>query len=250
MTALDKWLAYYRPLFRGRFDFILAADKPIREGWHQALGLTGGRFWVRVRGGHDLRRRDYDATTTALALSGVLVGRADGRAAVVTTFPWVNHQAGRGYDYELIAVGAGGAVETRDAPGQRLSFDNDGALVGPEPNPVCDLAVDALPGGQFRLRWAYDETNEEAPPATFDIFNDAGTPGTINDAIVVATVPYQFRQGFFSWLSAGFAHDTHLYWSVRAVSADGVAGEMSAAAGGSARAALPPAPADVRVSGQ
>ncbi len=188
--------------------------------------------------------------TPALAPSGVLVGCADGRATVVTTFPWVDHQAGRGYTYELRAVGAGGVVESRDAPVRRLSFDDNGALVGPEPNPVCDLAVDALSDGRFRLRWAYDEANEEASPSTFQIFNDVGTPGTINDVIVAATVPYQFRQGFFSWLSAGFAHDTHVCWAVRAVSAAGAAGGMSAAVGHAARAALPPAPAGVRVGGQ
>ena len=63
MAALDQWLTYYRPLFRGRFDFFLSADKPMREGWHQALGLTGGRFWARVHGGHDLRRRDASSHT-------------------------------------------------------------------------------------------------------------------------------------------------------------------------------------------
>ena len=132
----------------------------------------------------------------------------------------------------------------------RLSFDDNGALVGPEPNPVCDLTVDAIWGGRFRLRWTYDEASEESPPSTFEIFNDAATPGTINDVIVVATVPYRFRQGFFSWISAGFAHDRHLCWSVRAVSSGGAAGGMSAAAWAAAEAALPPAPAGVRVGGQ
>ena len=261
MAALERWLTYYQPLFRGRFDFFRSADKPMREGWHQALALTGGRFWVRVHGGHNLRRRDSsaadgcdgqggDSATPRRTRSGVLVGRADGRATVVTTFPWVEHQAGRRYTYELIAVGAGGAAESLDAPVLRLSFDDNGALVGPEPNPVCDLAVDALSDGRFRLRWAYDEANEEASPSTFQIFNGAGTPDTIDDTIVVATVPYQFRQGFFSWLSAGFAHDTHVCWAVRAVSAGGAAGGLSATVGHSARAALPPVPAGVRVGGQ
>jgi hypothetical protein len=261
MTALNKWLTYYRPLFRGRFDFFQSAGGPMREGWHQGLGMTGGRFWSRVHGGHDLRRRDSDAedangggdevdSTSGLPKSaGLLVGRADGRAATVATFPWINHQAGQSYTYELFAVGAGGVAAMENAPTLRLSFDDNGALVGPEPNPVCGLAVDALSGGRFRLRWAYDETNEEAPPSTFDIFNDADTPGSINDAIVVASVPYRFRQGFFSWLSAGFAHDAHPCWSVRAVTAGGAASRMSATADGTAMAAAPLAPAGVRVGG-
>lgn len=270
MTALNKWLTYYRPLFRGRFDFflldLLDRDSYLGpEGWHQGLGMTGGRFWSRVHGGHDLRRRvsdvdgpcgggDGDAEPRFLSRSnqesaGLLVGRADGRAATVTTFPWVNHQAGRSYTYELFAVGAGGVANLENAPALRLSFDDNGALVGPEPNPVCGLAVDALSGGRFRLRWAYDETNQEAPPSTFEIFNDAGTPGSINDAIVVASVPYRFRQGFFSWLSAGFAHDAHPCWSVRAVTDGGAASRMSATADGTAMAAAPLAPAGVRVGG-
>ena len=257
MAALDKWLTYYRPLFRGRFDFFPAAASPTRDAWHQALCMTGGRFWVRVLGGHDLRRRDpgdgdgYGAgsTTASLARAGVLVGRADGRAAVLTTFPWVAHQPGREYACELFVVGAGGVVEACDAPVLGLSFDDSGALVGPAPNPVCDLAVEALSGGRFLLRWTYDETNEEAPPVMFEIFNDVGTPGTINEVVVVATVSYRLRQGFFSWLSTGFAHDAHLRWSVRAVAADGAAGGMSATADATAATALPAAPAGVRVGG-
>jgi len=261
MNALTRWLGYYSPLFRGRFDFVFAAATPTREVWHQGLGMTGGRFWVRLRGGHDLRRRDASAElecgqnqgmispTTQLPQPGILVGRADGRATGVTTFPWVSHPPGRSYLYSLSVVGAGGVMDHRDAPTLRLSFDDSGALVEPAPNPVCDVVVESLSGGRFLLRWSYDETDEEAPPVTFEVFNDIAAPGSINQSIVVATVPYRFRQGFFRWTSAGFSHDARLGWAVRAVSAAGAAGAMSTTAMGTAKAAPPPAPVGVRVGG-
>lgn len=253
MGALSKWLRYYQPLFRGRFDFFPGGSGPRLEAWHQGLGMTGGRFWVRVAGGHDLRRRDVtgsaacpdseaDGTSGSESSPGALVGRADGRSSSVTTFPWVAHEAGRSYAYSLLVVGAGGVAEAGDAPRVRLTFDGAGALVGPAPNGVCDLSVEPISGGRFRLVWTYDEKDQGAAPVEFQLFNDAGSPGVINFGVVVATAPYRFRQGSFAWESGGFSHDERVEWAVQAVSSAGIAGALSAKAFGVARAALPEAP--------
>ncbi len=274
LTQLQKWLAFYSPLLRGRFDFTSALAGrarllpsrgtdangsrllPSREAWHQGLALTGGRFWVRLRGGHDLRRivgpaADWTASRSdamvgcsgALAKrAGVLVGRADGPAETVTTFPWVCHAADTEYRYALSVVGAGGVMDFADAPQARAAFDADGALVAPAPNRVGDLVVRPLSGGRFELRWTYDETDEETPPAQFRIYSDAGSPGTIDYDIPVGTVPYRFRRGFFAWTSPPFADGTRLTWSLRAASSTGPEGPPSPPAFAVARAACPPPP--------
>jgi hypothetical protein len=244
---LQKWLAFYSPLCRGRFDFApgfagRARLLPSREAWHQALALTGGRFWVRLRGGHDLRRVVESAADWTPSRSDVLVGRADGAAAAVTTFPWVCHAADTEYRYALSVVGAGGVTDFADAPQARAAFDADGALVGPAPNRVGDLAVRPLSGGRFDLRWTYDETDEETPPARFRVYNDAGSFGSINYDVAVATAPYRFRQGFFTWTSPPYADGARLTWAVRAATAAGAEAPPSPPAFAVAQAAGPVPP--------
>ncbi len=264
MNAIDKWLRYYHPLFHGRFDFALSAKLSHREAWHQGLGMTGGRFWVRLRGGHDLRRRSIDAITgkDVVASStetsgnhpsdvrrlGVLVGRSDGPSAAATTFPWVGHKAGAAYRYGLTVMGAGGVADGTEAPTATVTWDATGTWAGPTPNPVGGMAVAAQAGGAFGLTWTYDEAGQAAAPGQFEIFNDSGSPGSVDFDTVVATVPYGWRQGFFRWTSGAFAHDARVHWAVRAVSSGGAAGVASPVAFGVASAAAPPAPAPIRVS--
>ena len=242
ISQLTKWLRYFSPMFRGRFDFHIASTTPRREVWNQGLGLTGGRFWVRLAGGHDLRRTISPVSGWKPSLSDALVGRSDGPSVTVTTFPWVDHAPGANYGYGLTVVGAGGVQDVAAAPVVRAIFDDEGALVGPAPNPARDLAVEPVAGGRFLLRWTYDERDEEVAPAAFRLFNDAGSPGAVNYDTVVATAPYRTRRGFFSWTSDAFADGTRMRWAVRAVSAEGAEGLESNVAFSVAAAAMPGAP--------
>lgn len=247
-TQLKKWLTYYGPLLGGRFDFFLSAQGPRRESWHQGLALTGGRFWVRVEGGHDLRRAVGPVSGGSPSSSDVLVGRSDGPSAAVTTFPWVGHVAGTEYQYGLSVVGAGGVADTAGASVVRAAFDENGALIGPAPNAVGALAVEPLSGGRFVLRWTYDETDQEAAPTAFHVYNDVGSFGAINYEVVVATVAYHLRRGYFDWTSEAFADGSRVTWAVRAVSTAGTQGPASPTALGVAVAALPGPPQGVRVT--
>ena len=253
MNQIEKWMRYYRPLFQGRFEFFRSADRPKNGPWHQGLSMTNGRFWVRTRGGHDLRRRDADGQSPCAQdrpACDILVGRSDGPNAALTTFPWVEHIAARSYLYTLRAIGAGGVAEQQQTSNLRLTFDDSGNLLGPSPNTVCALAVESVSNGRFRLRWTYDETDEETSPTAFHVFNDDGSSGTINYDVVVATVPYRVRQGYFHWTSTGFAHDVRVTWSVRAASDQGVLSAATFAIDNVARANLPAASAGIQVRGE
>ncbi len=245
-TQLDKWLAYYSPLLGGRFDFHTSAEGPRHEAWHQGLALARGRFWVRVAGGHDLRRVAGAGRGRVPSVADALVGRSDGRGATVTTFPWVGHAADTEYQYGLTVVGAGGVADATDAPQARAVFDESGALIGPAPNVVGDLAVEPLSGGRFALRWTYDETDEECAPSAFRIYNDAGSFGSINYGVVVGTASYRFRLGYFNWTSGAYVDGSRVTWAVRAASEAGAEGPASPLTMGVAAAALPPAPQGVR----
>jgi hypothetical protein len=242
---LAKWLRYYSPLFRGRFDFFLSADAPRREAWHQGLDLTGGRFWIRLLGGHDLRRKEGSAGQGEPSSSDVLAGRSDGRSATVTTFPWVPHRAGVEYLYGLTAVGGGGVAGTDCPPVVRAVFDDDGELRPPAPNVVQDLVVEPLNGGRFHLRWMYDERDQEVQPQEFEVYSDAASPGEVNYAAVVAAVPYQFRRGGFSWISEPFVDGSRVTWGVRSVAAGGTKGPVGREASGYALARGPQAPSGI-----
>ncbi|MBN2560668.1 MAG: hypothetical protein JXQ75_07035 [Phycisphaerae bacterium] len=248
VTQLEKWLGYWSPLIRGRFDFFVSADGPRHDAWHQGLALTGGRFWVRHHGGHDLRRVLGPAPEWSPSLSCVLVGRSDGRRVTVTTFPWVCHAAEAEYVYGLSVVGAGGVPDVTDAPLSRAAFDEAGALIGPAPNRVGDLAVEPLSGGRLALRWTYDEAEQETAPSAFRVYNDEGSCGTVNYEVVVATVAYRFRRGYFSWTSGAFAHGSRVTWAVRAASAAGAEGPASPLGLGVAAAAPPAAPQGMRIT--
>jgi hypothetical protein len=160
----------------------------------------------------------------------------------VTTFPWVGHAAGTEYGYGLTVVGAGGVADTAGAPVVRAVFDQGGALVGPAPNAIGDLAVEPRSGGQFALRWTYDETDEETAPAEFHVYNDVDSFGSVDHGVVVATVTYQLRRGYFGWTSGAFADGSRVTWVVRAAGTSGSEGPASPPALGVAVAALPAAP--------
>lgn len=215
--------------------------------------MTSGRFWVRFRGGHDLRRCyaavDSMCQQTDGLSQGILVARADGPSAVTTTFPWVGHVASHRYKYALTVVGAGGVADEQDSPRLWLAFDENGDLLGEVPNAVNTLVVESLSAGRFQLRWTYDEANEEVAPSSFEIFNDAGNPGTVDYDNPVAVIPYRLRQGYFDWTSGVFAHDLRVSWAVRAVSEEGVSSHVITVADDTARAALPSVPGGIRVTG-
>ncbi len=218
MAQLEKWLSWYAPLFGGRFDFDVAGTEPRFDALNRGLVMTRGRFWVRVFGGHDLRRASGAAPTTGDAI----VGRADGKSGSITTFPWIAHAADADYVYAVHPVGAGGVTDADAAVRVRAVFDSAGDLLGPMPNAPQGLHVEPLAGGAFRLSWSYDETGEEAAPSEFLVFNDSGSPGAVNYAVIVAQPAYRTRGGFFEYVSDPFSHDLRVTWGVRARSAGGV----------------------------
>lgn len=222
MRPLDKWLSWFRPLARGRFGVSHEALGDW-HAWHEALGMTGGRFWLRVLGGHNLYRRNAHDVNAARAFAG----RADGPAATAVTFPWVGHAANASYVYSLSVVGAGGVEDCADAPRTNVCFDSDGAWAAMAPNRVTDLSATPAAGGAFALNWRYDETGQSGKPDQFAIFCGVGSPAAVDLETTVATVPYRFRRGRFGWTSGAFAHGAIVHWQVRAVSSAGNVGALS-----------------------
>jgi len=240
--ALADWRSWASPLLGGRFDFSRGASEPSFNALGRALVLTRGRFWARIRGGHDLRRMIGRMPNTA----DLLAGRADGRAEQITTFPWVRHEASTRYQYAAFAVGAGGVVEPLDAPALAAEFDAAGALRPPLPNVPRGLRAVAAVGGRFLLEWFHDERGQEAAPGEFRIFNDANAPGSMNYGAVVATIRYRPRAAGFSWLSDPFEHGVRVQWAVRAATEEGEEESGAIVVSAVADAAPPSAEPDLR----
>jgi len=241
-SQLDKWLGYFAPLHRGRFDFSLGDVVAHRNAWHQGLAMTGGRFWTRIAGGHNLRRAATADAEANATMTEPIVGRSDGSADSVTTFPWVGHPANTQFRLALTAVGAGGVEDDSDAPQTTVRFDAEGDLVGPSPNAVVKLIVTSQAGGVFLLHWMYRESGQQAAPQSFRIYNDAATPGAVDYSQAVGSVTYRFRRGFFEWTSGPFADGQRRIWAVRAEAATGVLSPIGVEVLGIAGAARPPAP--------
>ena len=145
-------------------------------------------------------------------------------------------------------VGAAGVSDTAGASVVRAAFDENGELMGPAPNVVGALAVEPLSSGRFALRWTYDETDQEAAPTAFHVYNDVGSFGTVHYEVVVATVVYHLRRGYFDWTSEAFADGSRVTWAVRAAGTAGTEGPASPTALGVAVAALPGPPQGLRVT--
>jgi len=222
MRPLEKWMAWFAPLGHGRFG-LTRRMRGAFSAWHQGLGMTGGRFWIRIRGGHNLYRRSAGDPNAPWQFAG----RADGPVATVGTFPWVGHAADTAYLYMITVVGAGGVEDDREAPRTIVSVDSSGEWAATAPNGVTDLTATPRPGGTFELNWRYDETGQSARPDQFAIFSGTGSPAAVNLAAPVATVSYRFRRGRFRWVSNGFSHATIVHWQVRAVSVAGDSGPVS-----------------------
>lgn len=224
MKAIDKWLAYYRPMLRGRFAYETSRNIQFANVLNCGTVLFGGRFWQRIGGGYNLYRRIAGTRD-----DWVFVGRADGGSASANTMPMVTHDPSTAYEYRLTVVGAGGVENIQSAPTKIVTFDNNGALATSAPNPVTDLIARPGTNGTFVLRWRYDETDQAGKPIHFEIYNDAEKPGTIDLITAVGQTPYRFRRGFFSFTSSSFAHGSQVGWQVRAVAANGDRGGLSEA---------------------
>ncbi len=205
----DKWFAVWHPLHLG-----FTAD-----GHANAIGLSLGVFWVRHRGGHNLYRWSGNAEPVQ---TDRIVGTAAARATTVKTFPWITHEADTTYWYLLRTVGPGGVEETTTHQLRRVSFDASGAYLGQRPNPPERLRINCLFDGRFGLSWSYDPAGQEAPPSVFEVYNDAASPGTVDYATSVDSVPFEPGGVLYSWTSEPFADGTRVAWAVRARSAGGV----------------------------
>ena len=212
-------------MLRGRFCLHSSDGRCEFVSINAGTALTGGRFWQRTRGGYELYRRD-----PVQLGEWRWVGRADASAMVVRNMPMFPPPVDRASEYRIGVVGAGGVVSTDRAVRKLVTIDSDGAMVATAPNPVMGLQVEASGADAFRLSWIYDEHGQQGKPVSFDLYNDVGSPGTINHAVLVASVPYRLRRGHFSTTLSGFAANVRVGWLVRVRGSDGAVSGPSAIA--------------------
>lgn len=222
-----KWFSYWQPLVLGLTP----------NGHANGLMLTLGAFWARAGGGYNLYRWAGNACP---AQPHRIVGAAAAGVRQIANFPFIQHEPSTVYWYLLRAVGGGGVEESTTHQVRRVEFDTSGDIVGPPPNRPSHLTVDMLSGGRFCLRWAYDSTGQEVAPGSFEIYNDAGSPGEIDYASAVDSVDFAIGRGMFEWTSSPFSDGTVVWWSVRSKSPDGVLEDNTISVAGQADATGPP----------
>ncbi len=203
-----KWLAHYDTIHRGYTPAGIA----------NAVTATGGSSFPRMAGGYNLYRGVDDDGAIDYANP---VGAAGRNATTIANFTWRPHAASTRYFYTIKAVGGGGVESAASLPARIAEFDQSGGLLGLRPNAPNDLNVSPVAGGKFLVKWVYCARFQEAMPAEFRLYHDAGT-GTVDYQTVIAQVSYRPGRVHYSYTSAAFAHDARRIWSVRAVTAGSV----------------------------
>lgn len=199
LTPLEKWLLYYSPLSRGRLDFLPDGDMAARfDTFGQFIWL--GRFWMRRLGGHNLRR---STGRDAPALSAPLVGRSDGPASSISTWPWAGNAANSKSTYQLKSVGGGG-VESEDAAVLREVGINGSQTAVALPNAPTGLQVTPLSSGAFTLEWTYNDAGEQAAPGSFAVYSDSGD-GSVDYSSALGTVTYVSGQVLYTFTTGVLA---------------------------------------------
>lgn len=216
---LTKWLNYYSPLFGGQFDFFTEESAPRMDSWANALVLLGGWHWVRIKGGHNLRRSSDSSIPT---LDDPIIGVADGAAATIKTNWLVGHAASSRYIYRLTAVGGGGVEDDGRTAIVEVTTDGAGALANPIPNRVADLQATPQTAGTFAMRWTYLAVGQAAAPKYFRVYSDSGT-GTIDYVTPIGTVSYTAGSPTYSFTTGVLTGvgDTVVQFVVRSESTAG-----------------------------
>lgn len=192
LTPLQKWFLVYSPLTHGRFDFFLSDTAARFDTFGQFIWL--GRFWMRRLGGHNLRRssgRDAPSATSPI------VGRSDGPASSVSTWPFVGHAANTAWSFQLRSVGGGG-VESDDAAVLREVAINGSQVAKAVPNAVIGLEVTPNSAGTFTVNWSYSNAGQLATPSQFNVYGDSGN-GTINYSTALGSVTYDAEKSYYSF---------------------------------------------------
>jgi hypothetical protein len=210
---------YCSPLFRGRFDFVAGETEPRMDAWANALVLLGGWHWVRIEGGHNLRR---STTSRIPQMSDPIIGTADGPATTIKTNWLVGHVAASRYLFRVTSIGGGGVEDDGREGVREVATEADGTLTGSLPNRVADISIAPQTNGSFVLRWNYIATGQAAAPSVFRVYSDSGT-GTMDWVAPLGSVNYSTGVTAYLYTTAVLAGAgaTEVLFAIRAETATG-----------------------------
>ena len=167
------------------------------NGVKLSMGLTGGDFWARVGGCKNVYRGDGNSGADNIDFSKVLaVSDIESNAVGVTG---IVHEAGASYLYAVRSVNCAGSEEQSPGSPERISFDDDGTIIGKTCNAVSDVKIKRTGSSKVRITWRYCPANQQAECMGFRIYSN-GAGGVINYCQSIGTVDYT-RSRVFSFLS-------------------------------------------------
>jgi hypothetical protein len=200
---LDKYLHHYDPLFLG------TGRRALANGMHATLG----QMFPRRSGGCNLYRGvgspeqiDWEDP----------VGAAGQDATTIRNFRDRGHDADSVYYYAIRAVSPGGVEQEDRDQIACLSFDSTGKAIIPSLNAPCDLHVESLDAGRFKLNWYYGAAEVDQSPREFRVYSNSSA-GVVDYNTPVASVPFKFWQRHYEYLTPSFDQGTVVTWAVRAV---------------------------------
>jgi len=93
--------------------------------------------------------------------------------------------------------GVGLMTEEHGRLAEAMVFDEEGAHIGPMPNPPIGLQIRQGADGKLWLHWAYNPTRAQAAAVVFHVYSDLGT-GTVQPT-PVASIAAQPGMGRYVW---------------------------------------------------
>ena len=171
--------------------------------------LTGGWFWVRVKGCTLLYRGD-DINTVDFS-SIIAVGDFD--AARINPPAYIRHSSDSVYFYVVRRVSNFGMAQQTFSAAAKVEIDTEGNLISPRPNSIFKLNAKQLADNKVQLVWFYCPLGQKSKPSCFKVYCDNNP---------VAAIKYAGRK-FYSYTSDSLSTGTYLF----AIRAEDLAGTQS-----------------------
>jgi hypothetical protein len=157
------------------------------NGVKLSMGITGGDFWARIDGCRNVYRGNGDAGAEGIDFTKVLaVCDIEANDIGVTA---VVHEAGKSYVYAVRSVNCAGVEEHSMSALEKISFNENGDIIGKVCNRVLDVCVEHIDGSKIRLSWQYCPINEQAKCVNYFVYSNGGA-GEIDHSKAIGSLNY------------------------------------------------------------
>ncbi len=158
------------------------------NGVRLSMGITGGDFWARVGGCRNVYRGDAEGGGEEIDFTKVLAVCDIEVSSIGVTA--VAHEADKSYIYAIRSVNCAGVEEQSLSAIEKISFNENGDIIGKTCNRILDLRVEHVSDSKVRLYWRYCPINEQAKCVNYFVYSNGGE-GEIDHSQAIGSLSYR-----------------------------------------------------------